>query len=461
MKIGFDLDNTIIDYRTSLELLAKEKFNLSLESYEKAAVKEALTQKGGNDLWREAQSLLYSDYVEKGVIHKELIDLLSRLKDEGHNLIIISHKTKTSNWDKSKNFHQPALKFLESKLDLKIFDEVVFSESFDEKVKKICDVECDYFIDDLKEIMQALGPLDPQGVLFSGKPFFWNLLDRIISMELKDFTNFSSNSSEIVKDKNYCYKFHSRRDRYEREEQFYLHVKLDRICDYQLFNKWDCLRLELLAERESTLPFSERVDFLKSIQEFKYDCLSERGRRSSHDYIIYIDERMKDLGAFSKLIDLAKSLKEGNKKIGREYSDEELILSPSDFGQQNSGLFDGEQKYYDFESAGLDHYAKLFSDLTLHPREDWANRNVIAELCLLLKSFKLTKKVCFTELEINFKSIYLEWLATIYNAHNKKEVKLFKTYYESLMNNELPFKINGNNIKIDDFFSQLESKFNE
>lgn len=47
MKIGFDLDNTIIDYRTSLELLAKEKFNLSLESYEKVAVKEALTQKGG------------------------------------------------------------------------------------------------------------------------------------------------------------------------------------------------------------------------------------------------------------------------------------------------------------------------------------------------------------------------------------------------------------------------------
>ncbi len=163
MKIGIDFDNTIAKYDNSfLNLAYQKKFIKKNEiSLGKTKLKNLLLKKkGGKKKWMELQGLVYGKYMHTAEIFPNFINFLFLSKIKKHELFIISHKTKYGHFDKDKVLlRSQALKWMVKK---KIFDKnfinfekknIFFANTRVEKIKIIKDLNCDWFIDDLYEVL--------------------------------------------------------------------------------------------------------------------------------------------------------------------------------------------------------------------------------------------------------------------------------------------------------------------
>lgn len=186
-RIGFDLDNTIIDY--SLSTL--EYCNLSqLPKFEKTTeLKQFLNEKDPSTVnWNIAQSWLYTEGLTYAQIPNGLISLLKWLRDNSFEISVHSHKTsKTPESSGSKDLREPIKKwFLQSELS-KFIDfsrNVNFYETQLMKVLGISKSNINFFVDDLVEIFHH--------------PAFSESIQKILISEIepgnsnvKHFTNFT------------------------------------------------------------------------------------------------------------------------------------------------------------------------------------------------------------------------------------------------------------------------------
>ena len=160
LNIGLDLDNTIINYNCAFSTKAIE-YGWVKSKLSKNQIKETLLNEDGNDLrWQKLQSIVYSDDIGLSNIFDGVITFLEYAKKEKHNVYIISHKTKFSNFDPSKEFWNSAIKYLH---DTKILDKttnslikktnIFFCPTLNEKIKKIDELQCDLFLDDLEQVV--------------------------------------------------------------------------------------------------------------------------------------------------------------------------------------------------------------------------------------------------------------------------------------------------------------------
>jgi FMN phosphatase YigB (HAD superfamily) len=79
--IAFDLDNTILDYGSSLHQLKLDRAELNkISAYTKADLKLRVIAEFGEDYWTELQGFLYTEYVSYARIDSEFVDLLKYLK---------------------------------------------------------------------------------------------------------------------------------------------------------------------------------------------------------------------------------------------------------------------------------------------------------------------------------------------------------------------------------------------
>tara|TARA_R110002072_G_scaffold534_2_gene3503 strand:+ start:37580 stop:38863 length:1284 start_codon:yes stop_codon:yes gene_type:complete len=425
--------------------------------------------------------MLYSDYVKYAVVDKELVELLTSLKEKGNLLYLISHKSKKSHFDSSKEFHKQAEKKLADEKMLNLFEEVFFCETAQLKIEKIKELSVDYFIDDLDIIISNLRKENIKVLKYTNKPILWKTLENILSLDCDEImSNYSSNSSEILivkrKGEEKFIKVNSRLDRYKRELAFY-QIELFQNSNYR-FEYFEYIEEEnilifphhIFEKREVTS--EERIGFLKEIQAYKEQVthLSERSRCQKSKNRDYCFERLESLKGslyYESLDELAKSyLKKIEKlnlidEVNDELNKDEIILSPGDFGFQNCAVVDGRPYFHDFECSGLDHYSKLLCDYLLHPQENWSSREPVEEVADFISALKLNDLINYDLLSIWFRMIYIEWISIIYTGSDKKRNESLKRYYESLLSDELPFKIKGMKIKIDEFFNQIEKELND
>ena len=160
LRIGLDLDNTLICYDRAFEVAAKERGLIPHDfSGNKQQIRDfirALPGRDGEREWQKLQGYVYG----KGIQHAELFagvtEFLQHAVSLGATLHIVSHKTQFGHFDPDKvDLREAAKAFLQA---MGVFahlpqDQVSFHTTRDEKIARITELDFDLFIDDLEEVL--------------------------------------------------------------------------------------------------------------------------------------------------------------------------------------------------------------------------------------------------------------------------------------------------------------------
>ncbi|HEY3696500.1 hypothetical protein [Phenylobacterium sp.] len=162
MRIGLDFDNTIACYDGVFHAAAVERGMIPAEGVatDKASVRDYLRSLGRDADFTELQGYVYGP----GMKHVGLFDgverALSELCAAGHDLFIISHKTRVPFAGPPYDLHRHAHAFLAARrwADSCFGNSRVFFEpTKEEKVARVRALACEVFIDDLPEILALEG----------------------------------------------------------------------------------------------------------------------------------------------------------------------------------------------------------------------------------------------------------------------------------------------------------------
>lgn len=158
MLIGVDFDNTIVCYDEVFHRQAVKKGLIPAGlPVAKNAVRDYLRKAGKEDLWTELQGFVYGACMAEATPFPDVLEFLSRHKSE---VYIISHKTRYPFLGEKYDLHLSARDWLKNKgLD---GDHVFLELTKEAKLKRIGEVGCTHFVDDLPEFLEE--PAFPAGV---------------------------------------------------------------------------------------------------------------------------------------------------------------------------------------------------------------------------------------------------------------------------------------------------------
>tara|TARA_B100001758_G_C18290728_1_gene546877 strand:- start:134 stop:730 length:597 start_codon:yes stop_codon:yes gene_type:complete len=173
MLLGLDFDNTLIKYDELFFKVAREK-NLIEENFikDKIKIRDFLRSEGKEDDWTIMQGEVYGPRINEALPFCNMFEVLTSLKNKGVEMCLVSHKTKTPYLGEPHDMHAAALGWLKAK---GFFDaeglgwkseNIYFELTKEKKIQRIQDLRCDYFIDDLPEILEML-PNNINKILFS------------------------------------------------------------------------------------------------------------------------------------------------------------------------------------------------------------------------------------------------------------------------------------------------------
>ncbi len=167
MRIGLDLDNTIICYDDLFHRLATARGLLDAPvGITKREVKAWIVGQHGNEAWTELQGEVYGNALRSASPYPGALEFVCRCRAAGHGVGIISHKTRFPALGQRVDLRSAALEWLDAQGWFKAGalerTDVEFYDSRPEKVAAIADRACDIFVDDLPEVFGDPG--FPDGV---------------------------------------------------------------------------------------------------------------------------------------------------------------------------------------------------------------------------------------------------------------------------------------------------------
>lgn len=171
MLIGLDFDNTIVCYDEAIATLAEEMFKLPPEAPRtKLGLRDHLRREGREPEWTAFQGELYGPGMRYAQPFDGAIETLQALASQGHQLVIVSHRSLRPYAGPPHNLHDAALSWVGTRLqEVGLFADnaVNFLETREAKVATIGRLACDVFLDDLPEVLEAPGfPKRTCGILF-------------------------------------------------------------------------------------------------------------------------------------------------------------------------------------------------------------------------------------------------------------------------------------------------------
>lgn len=173
MRIGLDFDNTIVCYDQAIALLAEELFKLPEEvPRTKLGLRDHLRGVGREPEWTAFQGELYGPGMRFAQPFEGAIATMQQLVAAGHELVIISHRSRRPYAGPPHDLHAAARAWVADRLQSNgLFngdDSVTnFHETREEKVACISELCCLAFLDDLPEVLQArCFPTQTVGILF-------------------------------------------------------------------------------------------------------------------------------------------------------------------------------------------------------------------------------------------------------------------------------------------------------
>jgi hypothetical protein len=174
-RIGIDFDNTIIRYDDLFFAAARERHLISESVRDKRAIRDAIRLLPDGELeWQRLQGYVYGRGISSAVMFDGLDRFLRRCRAEDCPVLIVSHKTRYGHFDEQQiSLRDAALSWMTSR---GFFDNagygiptehVFFETTRTEKVRRIADLACTHFIDDLEEVLGHPGfPPSTMRILF-------------------------------------------------------------------------------------------------------------------------------------------------------------------------------------------------------------------------------------------------------------------------------------------------------
>jgi thiamine kinase-like enzyme len=174
MRVGIDLDNTLVNYTNVFKLLAS-KSGITADYLTKKQLRDILLKMpNGNHRWQVMQGKAYGKYMNYATVYQGAPNFFLRLKRAGIKPVIVSHKTQYGHFDEEKfPLRDVAMKWLKQNnffgkygLGLEISN-VHFTDTREDKAQLISSLDFDYFIDDLIEVFEEPAfPNDVKKILF-------------------------------------------------------------------------------------------------------------------------------------------------------------------------------------------------------------------------------------------------------------------------------------------------------
>lgn len=161
MKIGIDLDHTIINYHDAFLNSAKQ-WNLVPDTFagNKNNLKNHIQTQHSDEHWMRLQGYIYGKGIQAAQLMPNVIEFLRRCRALSIPFVIISHKTQFGHFDEDQiDLRETARHWLKKQ---ELFDDqsinlqdhqLFFAQTRDEKLRMIAQEGCTLFIDDLLSVL--------------------------------------------------------------------------------------------------------------------------------------------------------------------------------------------------------------------------------------------------------------------------------------------------------------------
>jgi FMN phosphatase YigB (HAD superfamily) len=173
MRIGIDFDNTLANYNGVFHRAAVEQGLIPADlAGDKTSVRDHLRATGRDADFTALQGHVYGTRMELVKLYPGAREALAELRAAGHDLFIVSHKTREPFAGPRYDLHAAARSFLDARGLMgegALFapDAVFFELTKEAKVARAAALGCDTFIDDLPEVLSLEGfPVGMRAILF-------------------------------------------------------------------------------------------------------------------------------------------------------------------------------------------------------------------------------------------------------------------------------------------------------
>ncbi len=172
MRIGIDLDNTIVCYDGIFHRTARDRGLLEADvAVTKGAVRDYLRATAREPLWTEMQGYVYGPGMTGADPFPGVWDFIKDAQGRGVDIKIVSHKTRHPFAGPPYDLHRSALAWLQHQaalheVRLRPGEDIYLELTKQAKLQRIGALGCDWFIDDLPE--------------FLGEPDFPKSVNRIL-----------------------------------------------------------------------------------------------------------------------------------------------------------------------------------------------------------------------------------------------------------------------------------------
>lgn len=173
MRLGLDLDNTLIFYDEAFVTVARERGLLpsGFAGSKREVRRHVRALGGGEELWQRLQGHVYGKGLRQARLYDGVLQFLARAKGSGANLYIVSHKSLYGHFDADHvNLREAAIQFLDESGVLAFVprSHVFFLSSRNEKLETIAALDFDAVVDDLEEVfLDSRFPLGVRKILLS------------------------------------------------------------------------------------------------------------------------------------------------------------------------------------------------------------------------------------------------------------------------------------------------------
>jgi hypothetical protein len=175
IKVGIDLDNTIISYDAAFQRAACNRGLIGSNiKYSKQEISNEIKNRTNGEIeWQKLQGYVYGKGIKTAHIFPSVYRFLWRCRNKGVIVEIVSHKTKYGHFDKDKcSLREAATQFLKTNNILqdnsRLVDKITFTNTQQDKIDYIKNNSFDYFIDDLEEIVNSKCLSKTETILFNG-----------------------------------------------------------------------------------------------------------------------------------------------------------------------------------------------------------------------------------------------------------------------------------------------------
>ncbi len=157
MRIGIDFDNTIVCYDDLIYQCALQKklIPASIDK-NKQSIRNYLRNKNDEELWTELQGYVYGPGIQFTKPYNDFISFLQLCKKNKIDVVIVSHKTKYPYAGELYDLHAFAQKWLRDNGIIgndPLVSKVFFELTKEDKIRRIENLDCTHFIDDLPEFL--------------------------------------------------------------------------------------------------------------------------------------------------------------------------------------------------------------------------------------------------------------------------------------------------------------------